>query len=743
MKSLEGRLTPYFWQLAFILLGTSWLWAPLLNHRISYRTSLISQYEAPGQPYAWLFRLGDILSALLLLSIPLIIWWRRKMSLPLWLFLIIAAGMLLDPIFSTTCRMVGDTCREYTSFNFVFHAIETVVTASAIFGLAVYDYVVRKRLLSAAFVIFQILYGLLFVTQLASNDRFNTASQYVYQTVLILWLAWYARAVFWPSEGAGLKIKRPTLTKYFFAVWALLNGFLAILVSFAHINILGRIHGVYFAGDSAWLAQHGVIVGVVMIYLSRHLARGERRARQIFLLITGIEALKYSVITPHPLLLAIYVLTFCALFLSGDSFDRGQINLTWEIRFKDAVFFVAALLAAVILAFSFLDLRRGSADITNQSLDHFFDYTVRSKVVSVKHRRSALLAHTSTAFILAGTGSILWILFRPQRLGQRAYSIADNRIQYLLRSYSNSSEDYFKLWPADKEYFQSASVDGFIAYKIVGPIAFALADPIAANQTDRQKLLGDFMQMSKDRGLRVCFLPIEEKNLDFYKKAKLADMQIGAIALIDVDKFMQTTARDKWWRWKTNRAVKAGYQYGQSQPPSPPDLVGQMRKVSDAWLGHGGRKEYGFALGHFDPAYLSQTPIDYLTDQAGNLVAFTNQLPLFKPADVTTIDLFRYTPETDDAMPYLLLKTIEKVKQEGRFKYFDLGFVPFAKAKGPILTIAHTLSTGRFSSKGLEQFKNKFDPDWQPIYMAYDGDLGDLALIAANLERAMSSQPTR
>ncbi len=724
---------PYIWQIAFILLATTWLWAPLLNHQISSRVSLISQYEAPGQPYSWLFRLGDILGAAILLIIPLLLWYRRKMSTGSWLLLIIAVGSLIDALLPTSCRMIGNSCQEYVSASYIIHAIETVITASAIFGLAAYDYLKRKRLLSASFVLFQILYGLLFLTQLASNNHFNTASQYIYQTVLVLWLAWYVRDKFWQPEE--VKVQPPTaLIKNFFAVWALLNGILAILVSLAHIHVLGKIEGVYFANDNAWLAQHGVVVGMVMIYLSRHLARGERRARHIFLLIIGIEALKYSVVAPQPLLLALYLLTFCALFVTSESFERGPSRLTWDVRFKDATFFLASALSVVVLAFILLGTNNRKAAIVNRSIDHFFDYTVRPKVVSRVHIRSALLAHTESAFILAGAATLLWILFKPQPTGRRVLPPAE--VERLLKTYSNSSEDYFKLWPPDKDYFRALDIDGLVAYKIVGPIAFALADPITTDNS-RQKLLSAFMGMAREKNLRVCFLPIAKENVGLYQKAGLAEMQIGATALINVNKFAKTTARDKWWRWKINRALKAAYQYKQSQPPHPPELVQQIKSVSDAWLGHAGRKEYGFAMGHFDEDYLNQTAVDYLEDVEGRVVAFTNNLPLFRPNSVTTIDLFRYTPDAIDAMPYLLMKSIEEVGKEGKFKYFDLGFVPFAKARGTILTIARTLSDGRFSARGLEQFKNKFDPEWQPIYMAYDGDLADLALIAVNLERAM------
>ena len=40
-------------------------------------------------------------------------------------------------------------------------------------------------------------------------------------------------------------------------------------------------------------------------------------------------------------------------------------------------------------------------------------------------------------------------------------------------------------------------------------------------------------------------------------------------------------------------------------------------------------------------------------------------------------------------------------------------------------------------AKGLEQFKNKFDPVWEPNYLAYEGDMTDLAVIALNIEKAM------
>jgi phosphatidylglycerol lysyltransferase len=151
----------------------------------------------------------------------------------------------------------------------------------------------------------------------------------------------------------------------------------------------------------------------------------------------------------------------------------------------------------------------------------------------------------------------------------------------------------------------------------------------------------------------------------------------------------------------------------------------------------GGHAERGFALGRFDAHYLQKCPIHYLVDDKQKVIAFTNQLPQFNQASITTVDLLRYSPNYGDSMAYLLYKTIERSKDYSR--YFDLGFVPFARAKGPLLTVAKTLGSGRFSARGLEQFKNKFEPDWQPNYLVYEGDIADLAVIALNIEKAMGA----
>jgi lysylphosphatidylglycerol synthetase-like protein (DUF2156 family) len=714
-----------------LLAGTTWLFAPSLNHALSYRSSLISQYETSGQSYSWLFRLGDFMAGALVVWFVAKYFKHRLKSLPVLLVLVIGVGMMLDPVLTTTCKVQGLACRETFSLNFLLHAIESTFTALAFFTLAVYDSVKRKKIVSIIFVIFQLAYGVLFASQYADKQHFNTASQFVYQCLVLVWLAWFCRDYLLPEDALKSNGRKTVFVRWTIAAWAFLNGLLSIMISLAHIHLLGRIKGLYFAGDNAWLAQHGVIIGVIMLYLSRHILRGELRARQLFLVIIGVEVLQYAAITPNLPLLALYALTFSGLFVTASDFKRGVIPMTWQIRVKDLLYMLSALLIAAVLALLVLDRDNRVSQVAARSFDHFSDYALHSDSIHTTHRQSVLLADTATSFIGISAIALIWILFRPYKtLPTETPDFA--RVRQLLEKHSNSSEDYFKLWPDDKQYFWPESGDGFIAYKIVGPVAFALADPIAP-KNQRSKLANQFVGWAQARRLRACFLPVTEASLKLYDD--LGNLQIGSSALVATDEFIKKTANDKWWRWKRNRAEKQSYRYQISHPPHSGRLMLSLRAVSDQWLTKDGRQERGFALGYFDETYLQRCTIHYLENKSGEAVAFANQLPSLKTSQTATVDLLRHKSDAGEAMPYLLFKLIETL-QPG-YKYFDLGFVPFAETSGPIQTIARALSAGRFSAKGLEQFKNKFNPEWQSCYLVYDGDLADLALIAINLEKAM------
>jgi phosphatidylglycerol lysyltransferase len=725
--------------MAVLICGSSWLLAPTLNTNLAVNTTMISQYKMPGQPFFWLFAVGDILAGLL------IIYAAHGSKRPLrWLKLfgyVIGSLIIIDSLAPVNCTMQGTHCVEQVSITFVIHAIESVSLGLLVFGLSVWHGLIRKSLMSLAFALFQIAYGVLWLVTLGGQNNLGTLTQYIYQLLVLIWLAWWIGD--WAApRPTGIKLEQATtfrMVRVSIAAWAYLNGTLAILLGILHVKVWGFISNLYFFNGTAWLAQYSVVAGLAMLYLSRHLARGEYRARQLFLVLLFMELTKYSVVLPQPLLLAIYGLSFVVLFSLGSFYRRGSQPLIWQVRLQEASIVIsgAALALAGVALLYFTDHR--FAATVRRSFHGFYGYVVTNDRIPKHTLRSALLAHTFAALISGLLMLLLWSLFRPARLYLRRTNTAQEQLEAreLLLAASNSSEDYFKLCPADKSYFWNQKRNGFIAYKIAGPGVFALADPVAKNSRTKQALVTDFSEYWQAHGRTCCFLVVASASLPLYTKAGFKSVHIGSNAVVDVEQFADVTVRNKWWRWQTNRGSKLGYNYHVAEPPHSVDFMVQLKRVSDLWLSRKGHREQGFALGYFNAVYLDQCRVHYLLNEADEVVAFANELPVFNSVPQATVDLIRFDPHATNSMPFLLARMIQKLAEEGSYETFDLGFVPFAATKGPVLSIAKTLSAGRFSAKGLEQFKNKFDPEWQPNYLAYDGDLADLALLALQLENAM------
>lgn len=731
------------WQFLFIVLSLSWLWAPWLNPHLSLHTSVISDFEALNQPFSVIYRGADLLAGMLLLLMALYLTTRttlRRQPLILVLIFTVGISMFLDPLFPKSCLyLYGHCAHAVTTLSTQIHDVESSLAYIALLILVLYDAFARRKIASISTSIVHIIFGLYVVFNIPSLEHFTTLSQFIYQLTASVWIAWFCRELLLgttvvPQGRLSLGIR------YGMAAWTFLMGVTAILLGLA-----GGRHALFdraldMAGG-AWFAPHAIIAGVILLYIGRHLFRGELRARQIVLAIFGIQIIMYAAITPAPALLYIYLIGFATLFILRDSFDRGTAPATWQIRLRDLSYLIGGVTVGTILAAIFIANHIEARRITADALNHFGLFFFRNPPIHFQLRHSEVLfANTLNVFIIAVATGVLWVLFRPTIRPRHATDAERREARRILMARSKSSEDFFKLWPYDKAYFWDETGSTFLAYRQVGSIAYLLADPVGRHPA---ALLESFRQYCRAERLKLACLPIYESSRAMYEAHHFTLLQIGASAVINITHFTEVTTHDKWWRWQRNRAAKRGYTHHISMPPHRTELLEQWRIVSNAWLGAGNHAERGFALGYFDAGYLDECTVHYLTDEAGTVTAFVNILPQFRPSSVATIDLLRFLPGHDGTMPYLLYETVMSVQNDESFRSFDLGFVPFATTDSRLMQIAKLIGGKRFSSKGLEQFKNKFDPAWEPNYLAYEGDLADLTQIATNLEKAMQANTLR
>ena len=174
-----------------------------------------------------------------------------------------------------------------------------------------------------------------------------------------------------------------------------------------------------------------------------------------------------------------------------------------------------------------------------------------------------------------------------------------------------------------------------------------------------------------------------------------------------------------------------------------PALLPTLASISDAWLEEKHVREKGFSLGRFDGDYLAHQPIA-LVRHAGAPVAFANVWRAGNRAELS-VDLMRWTPVAPPGvMDFLFTHLMLWGHAEG-YAHFSLGMAPLSglesRALAPLWNRAgaFVFKFGEhfYNFRGLRQYKDKFDPIWEPRYLASPGGLA-LPRILTNVAALIS-----
>ena len=178
-----------------------------------------------------------------------------------------------------------------------------------------------------------------------------------------------------------------------------------------------------------------------------------------------------------------------------------------------------------------------------------------------------------------------------------------------------------------------------------------------------------------------------------------------------------------------NRVVREGFGFSMLPREEVPAQLDVLERISDHWLAAKKTREKGFSVGAFDRAYLSRLPLA-VVQREGHTVAFAN-VWLGGECEELSIDLMRYG---DDAPPgvmdYLFAELMLWGKAQG-YRHFSLGMAPLSGLEphrfAPVWNRAGALlfrfGEHFYNFQGLRGFKEKFDPEWEPRYLAAPGGI--------------------
>ncbi|WP_407311823.1 bifunctional lysylphosphatidylglycerol flippase/synthetase MprF [Pseudomonas sp. nanlin1] len=287
----------------------------------------------------------------------------------------------------------------------------------------------------------------------------------------------------------------------------------------------------------------------------------------------------------------------------------------------------------------------------------------------------------------------------------------------------------------DKALLFHPNGEAFLMYARRGRSLVALYDPIGPAQ-QRAEMIWQFRDLCDFHHARPVFYQVRAENLPFYMDIGLTAIKLGEEARVNLHSFdLDAKGKEmKDLRYTWNRGTRDGLALEIHEPGSAP--LEELKVISDAWLTGKNVREKGFSLGRFSEEYLKHFRIAIVRFE-GRPVAFANLLETHSH-ELASLDLMRAHPEAPKlTMEFLMVGLIQLYKQHG-YARFSLGMVPLSglqPRRGAPLTqrlgsMVFRRGEQLYNFQGLRRFKDKFQPDWEPRYMAVPAGLDPLVALA-------------
>ena len=354
----------------------------------------------------------------------------------------------------------------------------------------------------------------------------------------------------------------------------------------------------------------------------------------------------------------------------------------------------------------------------------------------------------ASRFLRATVGVVVFGLFfavarllrpvppQPPESGRQELEKADNIVR-------NSAEVFAHLaLLGDKRFLFSPEGDAFIMYAVEGRSWIAMGDPVGVDLR-WPELIWKFRELSDRYGGRTVFYEVGHEHLHLYLDLGLSLLKLGEEARVPLAEFSLEGSARKGLRYTKRKLEKEGYRFEVIQAATAAAHLDELKNISDAWLTEKSTREKGFSLGFFQADYISRCPLA-LVIRNERIEAFAN-LWTGAQLEELSLDLMRYLPEAaEGVMEFLFICMMLWGKAQG-YRWFNLGMAPLSglenRALAPLWNRlgAFVFRHGEhfYNFQGLRQYKEKFDPQWRPKYLASPGGLA-FPQIFANLATLIS-----
>jgi lysylphosphatidylglycerol synthetase-like protein (DUF2156 family) len=327
---------------------------------------------------------------------------------------------------------------------------------------------------------------------------------------------------------------------------------------------------------------------------------------------------------------------------------------------------------------------------------------------------------------------------RPAPAGSR------DRALDLLTEHGGGTLSWMTTWSGVR-YFTGS--DGYLAYRRHAGVAIVLGEPVGTADW-RARATDEFAAFCTASGMVPCWFSVGADTTATLRGAGWRHVQVAEDTLIDLP---ELKFRGKAWqdvRTARNRAAKDGIEFRMVVlADAEPAIQRQVRAVSTSWLRGRRTPELGFTLGGVHEAMDPNVRVGIAVDAQGVVHGVTSWLPVMGPDGEPrgwTLDMMRRRDNGfRPVIEFLIAEACLLFQAEGA-EVVSLSGAPLARTGTGLLSRLLDV-TGRimepwYGFRSLHAFKAKFQPRYEPLYLAYRHP-GDLPRIGTAILRAYLAKP--
>ncbi len=251
----------------------------------------------------------------------------------------------------------------------------------------------------------------------------------------------------------------------------------------------------------------------------------------------------------------------------------------------------------------------------------------------------------------------------------------------------------------------------------------ALSSPVG-RRDERLELLWRFRELADAHAARPGIYGVGPEDLPDLVELGFSIQKTGESAAVPLDSFSLEGRRRETLRRNWRKTGECGAEFEIVPASAAEPLMGELQRVSDQWLAHHSGGEKAFSMGGFAPAYVAEFPLAVVR-VGGRIVAFAT---LWTTAGhgAFSMDLMRYADDAPkNVMDFLFVELLQWGREQG-YEAFEFGMAPLAgledRPLAPIMSRVGRLLFERgeeiYNFRGVGRYKDKYDPVWQPRYIA-------------------------